>query len=92
MHMEKVISSSKAIEYTRKDYDKYANDDSHPVLLEFFRLEMVKLDTAQARSERRSHCLQEVLQQHTSYRDALVADPDIVGKYTRACIDYYSFT
>lgn len=90
--MEQVISSSKAIEYTRKDYDKYVNDDNHPVLLEFFRLEMVKLDTTEERSKRRSRALQEHLQQHSSYKDALVADPDLVGRYVRACVDYYSFT
>lgn len=53
---------------------------------------MVKLDTHEARSERRTRALSEVLREHTSYKDALTSDPDIVAKYPRAVIDYYSFT
>lgn len=86
-----VKSSSAALEYTSKDYHKYLNDPSHPVIFESFRLENVKLDTRQARSERARKPLLDHLQQCTSYSEALLTNPDLVGRCTRACIDYYAF-
>lgn len=86
-----VKSSSAALEYTSKDYNKYLNDPSHPVVFESFRLENVKLDTHTARAERARKPLLEHLQQCTSYSDALLKDPDLVGRCARACIDYYAF-
>lgn len=91
IHLESVLSTDAAIAYTEKDYKKYLNDPSHPVLFEFFRVELIKQRGNKNGRENASRAISECLAKYTSYREALLAEPDIIGRCTRAAIDYYTF-
>lgn len=91
IHLESVLSTDAALEYTEKDYKKYLNDPSHPVLFEFFRVELVKQRGDKRGRENASRAISECLAKYSSYREALLAEPDVIGRCTRAAIDYYTF-
>ena len=92
IHCEPVISTKDAIKYTRKDWDKFREDPNHPVLIESFRLESIKLDTSEERSRRARKPLLDHLKSCANYAEAVVSNPDLVARCPRVCLDYYLFT
>lgn len=92
VHVESVQSVDAILQYTSKDYrEKQQTGDSSPQIYAFFRLELVPRDTPKGRRDSQLKPLKQLLEDHLDYADALLADPDLVGKYTKATLDYYRF-
>lgn len=90
VHVESVKSVDAILEYTSKDYrEKQKTNDSTPQVYAFFRLELVPRDTPEGRRDSQLKPLKQLLENHVDYADALLADPDLVGRYTKAAMDYY---